>query len=432
LRFISLENPDLIGQNNTPMQDQKIAIIGGGLSGLVAAINLENAGFEPEIFEATDRAGGRVKTDYREGYIFDHGFQVLLTEYPATQKYLNYDLLDLEKFYPGAVIYNQGKQDKIGDPLRQLSLLFPTLTSKIGSFADKLKILKLNTELKKKSFDDIFLAEEKTTLHYLQDYGFSSDIIHNFFKPFFTGIFLEHELKTSSRKFEFVYKMFGKGSAAIPKKGIQAIPNQLIAQLKQTKIHFNTPIESIQDQQVIFKNGGVEHFDFVIIATEASHLISNLNNQQTLWKSVDNFYLSVKQRAYKEPMIGLIADDDALVNNFYYTSKPKAEEHLLSVSIVKPHKLSQEELKDKITEDLKTYVGIDTLEFKRFYHIKKALPIMQTVTYMLPKSETQLKDQIFLAGDQLANGSINAAMLNGESAAQAVISKIKDGFINLG
>jgi predicted NAD/FAD-dependent oxidoreductase len=57
---------------------------------------------------------------------------------------------------------------------------------------------------------------------------------------------------------------------------------------------------------------------------------------------------------------------------------------------------------------------------------------MQTVTYMLPKSETQLKDQIFLAGDQLANGSINAAMLNGESAAQAVISKIKDGFINLG
>jgi predicted NAD/FAD-dependent oxidoreductase len=57
---------------------------------------------------------------------------------------------------------------------------------------------------------------------------------------------------------------------------------------------------------------------------------------------------------------------------------------------------------------------------------------MQTVSYMLPKSETQLKDQIFLAGDHLANGSINAAMLNGESAAQAVISKIKNGIINLG
>lgn len=413
------------------MQDQKIAIIGAGLSGLVAAINLEQAGFQPQIFEATDRVGGRVKTDYRDGYAFDHGFQVLLTQYPATKKYLNYDLLDLEHFYPGAVIYNDGRQDKIGDPLRQFSLLFPTLTSKIGSVADKLKILKLNTELKKKSFDKIFLAEEKTTLQYLKDYGFSNDIIHNFFKPFFTGIFLEHELKTSSRKFEFVYKMFGEGSAAIPKKGIQAIPNQLMAKLKNTKIHFNTPVKSIQDQQVTFVNDITETFDYVIIATEASHLISNLNNQHTLWKSVDNFYVTVQQRDFKEPIIALIADEESLVNNMYYVSKPNAEEHLLSVSVVKPHELSKEELKTRISHDLKTYAGIDTIDFKQFYHIEKALPVMQTVSYMLPKSETQLKDQVFLAGDHLANGSINAAMLNGESAAQAVISKIKDGIINL-
>jgi hypothetical protein len=91
-----------------------------------------------------------------------------------------------------------------------------------------------------------------------------------------------------------------------------------------------------------------------------------------------------------------------------------------------------EDLKSKITKDLKVYAGIDTIEFKQFYHIEKALPIMQSVNYMLPKSETQLKDQVFLAGDHLANGSINAAMLNGESAAQAVIAKIKDGIINLG
>ena len=49
----------------------------------------------------------------------------------------------------------------------------------------------------------------------------------------------------------------------------------------------------------------------------------------------------------------------------------------------------------------------------------------------MPPSETQLKDRIFLAGDQLSNGSLNAAMLNGESAARAVIAKIKDGFINV-
>lgn len=412
------------------MSQQKIAIIGAGLSGLTAAINLEKAGFQPHIFEATDRVGGRVKTDYRDGYSFDHGFQVLLTQYPAAQKYLNYELLELEKFYPGAVIYSTGKKYKIGDPLRQFGLLWPTLTSKVGSVADKLKILKLNTALKQKSFDDIFLAEEKTTLQYLRDYGFSEQIIKYFFKPFFTGIFLETQLKTSSRKFEFVYKMFGEGSAAIPKKGIQAIPNQLMAQLKHTKFHFNSPVKSIQDQKVTFYNGAVEEFDYVIIATEASSLIANLNNQNTEWKSVENYYIRVKQRSHKEPMIGLIADDEALINNFHYVSQPNTDEHLISVSIVKPHQLTQDELKSKITVELKTFAGLEVIDFKRYYHIKKALPILQSVSYMLPKTETQLKDQIFLAGDHLANGSINAAMLNGESAAQAVISKIKDGIIN--
>ena len=38
-------------------------IIGAGISGLVAAIELEKAGFTPLILEATDCVGGRVKSD---------------------------------------------------------------------------------------------------------------------------------------------------------------------------------------------------------------------------------------------------------------------------------------------------------------------------------------------------------------------------------
>ena len=70
------------------MQDHKIHIIGAGVSGLIAAQVLEEKGFSPIIMEATDRVGGRVKTDIVDGYQLDHGFQVLLTAYPAAQKYL--------------------------------------------------------------------------------------------------------------------------------------------------------------------------------------------------------------------------------------------------------------------------------------------------------------------------------------------------------
>ena len=57
-------------------KDLKIHIIGAGVSGLIAARVLENHGFSPVIIEATDRVGGRVKTDLIGGYRLDHGFQV--------------------------------------------------------------------------------------------------------------------------------------------------------------------------------------------------------------------------------------------------------------------------------------------------------------------------------------------------------------------
>ena len=41
-----------------------------------------------------------------------------------------------------------------------------------------------------------------------------------------TGIFLENELKTSSRMFEFVFKMFSEGDTAIPGRGMGMIPKQ--------------------------------------------------------------------------------------------------------------------------------------------------------------------------------------------------------------
>jgi len=198
-------------------KDYKIHIVSAGVSGLVAAIVLEQNGYSPILIEATDKVGGRVKTDIVDGYRLDHGFQVLLTAYPVAKKYLDFEALDLQQFLPGACIFKEGKQKIIGNPFRNVSLLFSTIFSGIGTFSDKIKILKLNKLLKKKSIDEIFAAKEKSTLTYLIDLGFSFAIINDFFKPFFSGIFLENKLETSSRMFEFIYKIFGEGHAAIPK-----------------------------------------------------------------------------------------------------------------------------------------------------------------------------------------------------------------------
>ena len=406
----------------------KIAIIGAGISGLIAAKTFEEYELSPTIFEASDGVGGRVKTDLVDGYQLDHGFQVLLTNYPAAQKHLDFSALELQEFLPGSQIFFNGGATVIGDAFRKFTFLFPTIFSNAGSFGDKLKVLKLNKQLKKKSLEAIFASEEKTTLQYLEDFGFSNKMITRFFKPFFTGIFLETELQTSSRMFEFVYKMFGEGLAALPKGGIEKIPQQLAAQLNSTEIQFNTKVKNVKDGVVSLADGTTSEFDFVVIATEPSQLISNMSNQEVAWKSCQNLYFTSPERFISKALIGLIADEDSLVNNIFYhnsiATDQKGDQELLSVTVVKEHHLSEAELIKRVQEDLEKYCGIAKTTFLKMYHIPKALPNLQNLQYELAPSETMLTHSVFLAGDTQLNGSLNAAMLSGEAAAKGVLEKL--------
>ena len=404
-------------------QNHKINIVGAGVSGLVAAIVLEQHGYHPTIIEATDTVGGRVKTDVVAGYRLDHGFQVLLTAYPAVKTYLDLKALDLQYFLPGASIFKPGKQHTIGDPLRSLALLIPTLKANIGSFKDKLNILKLNKTLKNKSLEAIFKTEETTTLNYLKNLGFTPAIIEDFFRPFFSGIFLENKLDTSSRMFEFIYKMFGEGYATLPKEGIGAIPQQLKAKLKQTKFMFNSKATAITNNNITLEDNTVLNNDFTIVATDAAALISNLKEQPNSWQSCKTLYFETETPVINTQLIGLIPHKNSIINNLYYHTNTK-NKNLLSVTLVKPISLNQEALIERVKTDLATYCNISTLRFIKQYSIPKALPKLNNLTYELSPSETQLTPSIFLAGDTLLNGSLNAAMIAGERAALGVIEAI--------
>ncbi len=411
-------------------QDYTIHIIGAGVAGLIAAQTLENQGFSPTIIEATDSVGGRVKTDIVEGYQLDHGFQVLLTSYHAAQKLLDYKALELQNFLPGAAIFNDGKENQIGDPLRDFSLLFPTVFSTLIPLKDKIKILQLNLILKVKELSAIFEEQEKTTLQYLKDFGFSDQVISQFFKPFFSGIFLETKLETSSRMFEFVYKMFGTGNAALPKAGIQAIPDQLFNNLKSTKIILKTKVSSVKDGQIILENGEVLESHFTIIATDSTDLLSNSNKEKLAWKSCFTFYFETEKRVIDKPLIGLLPKENALINNlFYHTSlgtNQNGGKELLSVTVVDNQNFKGNALVEKVKIELKDHFNIDVIRLIKTYEIPKALPDLKHIKYTSIPAETKYSENIFLAGDTLVNGSLNAAMLSGESAALAVIELVNN------
>lgn len=403
--------------------DIKIHIIGAGMSGLIAAKVLEEKGYAPTLLEASDRVGGRVKTSNMDGYPLDHGFQVLLTGYPAAQKHLDYAALDLQIIAPGSVVFKDRQQKVIGDPLRDLSLLLPTLLSGIGTLRDKLKILKLNSELKSTQISDIFKKRETSTLIYLRNYGFSEGIIQEFFRPFFSGIFLESQLETSSRMFEFVYKMFGEGHAAIPRKGMEAIPRQIYDGLARSTFLFHSPVKSIQEGSIHLEDGRKLTTDYTIIATDPSQFTPD--QKPTNWKSCDTLYFKSKKRAIRQKLIGLIAEEGSLINNLFYPtclgqSQPHQEE-LLCVTALDSQGLEEDGLVQRVKHELEEYCDIRDITLVKVMRIPQSLPDRGDLQYHLDQSQTFHHGTVLIAGDQELNSSLNAAILSGETAAHQLV-----------
>ncbi|PTB96198.1 amine oxidase [Marivirga lumbricoides] len=415
------------------MQEEKIIVIGAGLAGLVAAVELEKAGFNPVIIEADDRIGGRVKTDKVNGFLLDHGFQVLLTAYPEAAKYLDYEKLDLQYFNPGALVLNREDAYRISDPLRQPSRIIEMMFSQVGSFSDKLKIFKWTRALKATTVEQIFKKKETTALQFLKKKGFTNVMIQQFFQPFFGGIFLENELNTSSRMLEFVFKMFGEGYAALPAKGMGAIPEMLAAQLSTTEIMLNQKVEKIGLKSVELENGKRIAADAVIIATNPEKLVPQLKDQFEDWQSVLNLYFESDITPIDEALIGLVPDEGMLINNFCVMNKTAenyapAGKYLLSISVNDTQGKDDAAVQQEVIRELKELVpelAQAEIRHLKSYLINKALPKIDDYQYSMKPSNSKIQEGLYLAGDYLLNGSINAAMLSGRLAAYAVYEDIK-------
>src|ERR1051326_7071893 len=113
----------------------KIAIFGGGMTGLVSARELARAGHEVHVFEATDRVGGLAKT-YKDpdGFTYDNGPRFIFST--LAEKIGIADLCEPVKYYENLMI--RGKYylfpfGLIKNPRYAFSAGLATLTRQIHS-----------------------------------------------------------------------------------------------------------------------------------------------------------------------------------------------------------------------------------------------------------------------------------------------------------
>ena len=295
--------------------DPDVVMVGGGLAGLACARQLQLNGISFQIIEASDGLGGRVRTDRVSGFLLDRGFQVLQTAYPEAQRVLDYTRLDLRAFFPGALIRMDEHSYRVADPIRKPLEAFEALFSPIGTMTDKFRLLALRQRLHKESIDSIFNREERTTLDVLQHAGFSPSIVATFFRPFLRGIFLEKGLKTSSRMFEFVYKMLCDGNAALPAQGMGAIPDQLASSLPLESIRLKCRVVSVSPSAATLESGEQLRARAVVVATEgpeACRLIPGLERVTSC--STTCMYFVADYDPLGSPILAVNGDGSGVIN----------------------------------------------------------------------------------------------------------------------
>ena len=89
-------------------------------------------------------------------------------------------------------------------------------------------------------------TETRTTLEFLEEFGFSTSFIHTFFHPFYGGIFLENTLSTSAAVFIYTFDRFSSGIACLPAGGMVVIPHQLASTITECELKLNTSLVEIE------------------------------------------------------------------------------------------------------------------------------------------------------------------------------------------
>src|SRR6201987_636092 len=220
-----------------------VAIVGAGLAGLCCAVELEQSGLSVKLLEAEDAPGGRIRTDQVEGFRLDRGFQLLLTGYPELPHQVDLKALRLRAFTRGALVRPGGRFHHFADPFRgSLGAALSIALDPVVTTGDKLRLARLGRLVGQGSPADLFREPESTTRRFLEEYGFSSKMMDRFFSPFLAGIFLEHELATSSRYFQFLFRMFAYGDSAVPENGMEMLPRQLAVRLKSGTLRKNARV----------------------------------------------------------------------------------------------------------------------------------------------------------------------------------------------
>lgn len=425
-----------------------VAVVGAGLAGLCCAVRLEQAGLSVKLLEADDAPGGRIRTDLVDGFRLDRGFQLLLTGYPELAHQIDVKALRLRPFTRGALVWHGGRFHHFADPFRgSLGAALSIAVDPVVTMGDKLRIARLRRMVKQGEPAGLFRRPEVTTRRFLEGYGFSSKMGDRFFTPFLAGIFLERELTTSSRYFQFLFRMFAYGDAAVPENGMEMLPRQLAVRLKNGTLESNTRVTALRRDGNAFVLDAGKKASYparqIVLATDDEQVRSLLGQQNgrnrpskgvVQWNRTTTFYYAADRTPIDGPVLVLNGDGPSAgpVNHAVVLSQASERYappgmHLIAANVVgrAPQSGPQiEQLEREARAQLERWFGADVARWTVVggYPIAHALPLCTHAEWQ--QSNPRLMDGVYMCGDYREMPSVQGALASGRRAAESVLRHV--------
>ncbi|MDJ1432667.1 NAD(P)/FAD-dependent oxidoreductase [Halostagnicola sp. A-GB9-2] len=433
----------------------RVIVVGAGLAGLVASRHLAAAGADVTCVERRETVGGRVRTATKDGFRLDRGFQVLFTGYPAVQRELDIEALELRRFAPGAVLAGPGGRSTLADPIRDPAALPAAIRNSEVTLRDKLRVLRLRAALAQTSidFETVFAGgEDETIAEYLRGRGFSERFLENFAGPFYGGITLDRSLSTSKRVFEYTFAALAAGDIAVPAGGMGDVTAQLASNARRAgaTIETETDATSIETGQcsrsgnrsdaanrnapvaVELEGESERSADAVVVAADpkAARNLTGLESIPIEARACVTQYYRLPASVDLETGQRLMLNTRERGPNHVVPHSAVAPEYapedatLVSATYLGEREESDDELAERTGQSLETWYPsrrfdrLEPIHTERIRFAQFAQP--PGIHETLPRVR-DAGDGIYLAGEYTRWSSIQGAMESGRAAAKAVI-----------
>ena len=267
----------------------------------------------------------------------------------------------------------------------------------------------------------------------LQASGISPSLQQAFFTPFFQGVTLDPELSVPADYFAFLFRMFARGEATLPKDGMGAVPQQLADRLPEGTVQLGTRVRSVAHDHVVLDDGTLVAGSAVVVAAEGagSSTLTGIEAPQH-HHGTTCLSFAIEGDAPFTPRLLLLNGTGA--GPILHLSVPSVVQpsyapegfHLLSVTVLgdpdgDPLPAVRAQLQEWFGQQAAAWLHLQTCR------VPRALPALSGPGQAMARPGFErLGSGVWVCGDHLATPSIQGAMTAGRAAAESVLAHRQD------